>query len=242
MKTSTLKLKYMFFFLLIFAIYSLGCSANDEKEFKKYAGKMNGILLELKHIKGELKKSGALSNTEKDAFIINLDKKNEFINNKRNEIDGLTSLFEKFVKGHSNSKWADDSSFCLAMLYLTISNPGNDYYSSAIKYTKILLKEFPSIHVEDWTKECFSEIISFKIVFSESPIQSNVDASNSSQDESIKVNLSRAIIYEYLKAGKIVEAKAELNELKQQAYDKKVISSIEDDISNFERVQSTMKK
>ena len=242
MKTSTLKLISVFLVLIISVSYYSGCSASDEKEFKKYAAKMNEILLELKHIKGELKKSDTLSNADKDAFILNLDEKNEFINSKKNEIDGLTNYFEKFIDSHSNSNWADDSSFCLAMLYLTISNPGNDYYNSAIKYTKFLLKEFLSIQIEDWTKECFSEIPSFKIIFSRSPIQSNVDSSNFSQEESIKVNLLKAIIYEYLKAGKLIEAKAELNELKQKVKDTKVISSLEDDISNFERVQSTMKR
>jgi hypothetical protein len=240
MKTYSLKLISLL--LLIFATFILSCSANDEKEFMKYAEQMKEILLELKHIKGEIKKNDILSSKDKDAFVINLDKKNEFINSNQNQIDELTSHFEKFANRNSNSIWADDSIFCIAMLYLTISNPGNNYYSSAINYTKFLLKEFPSIHIEGWTKECFNEIPSFKIVFSRNPVKPNADTSNFSQEESIRINLLRAIIYEFLKAGMIVEAKAELNQLKQQVNDKKVIASLEDDISNFERIQSTIKQ
>lgn len=241
MKIGTLKLLIGLILFMISNFFLLGCSAGDEKEFKKNAGEMYKIFSELKHVKSEIKKSDTLSNTEKDFFILNFDNKNEFINNKKNEIDMVVKHFEEVIDAYSNSKWADDSSFCLAMLYLTISNPGNDYYNSAINYTKYFLTNFPSFHIEDWTQKKFSEIISFEIVFSKSPDQSNVDSSKISQEESVKINLMRAIVNEYLKAGKPSDAKAELKELKQNIKDKSVISSLEDDISNYDRIQSMMK-
>ena len=228
--------------MLVSVFLFLGFSENDEKEFKSYANNLKNILIELKYIKGELKTCGTLSRTDQEAFILNLNKKNEFIASKESEFKQLTNQFKSFIDRQPESIWADDSSFCLAMLYLTISNPGNDYYSEAIRQARFFIKKFSTIHIENWTKKHFSEIPSFEIVLNSSLIQSNNTLSNFSEGEAIKVNLLKAIIYEYLKAGKLIDAKAELKILEQEIKNEKIISSLKDDISTFERVQSMIKK
>ena len=232
----------VFLFLLVSAFLFLGFSESDEKEFKSYANNLKNMLIDLKHIKGELKNCGALSSTDQEVFILNLNKKNEFIASKKNEFKQLTNQFKSFIDRQPESIWADDSGFCLAMLYLTISNPGNGYYTEAIRQARFFIKNFSTIHIEKWTKKHFSEIPSFEIVLNSSLIQSNNTLSNFSEGETIKVNLLKAIIYEYLKAGKLIDAKAELKIIEQEIKDEKIISSLKDDISNFERVQSMIKE
>ena len=232
------------FLVLLMTLFSfqLGCSGKDEKIFKNTAKQLRKILLELKNVKAELNKRPLTLENQKEGFVIDMSKKNEFILQRKSEWNRIAYQFRDFIAKNPNTSWTDDAGFCLVMLYLSISQPGNDYYIEAIKEIKLFLSEFSNVHIEDWTKGIFEEVPSFELVFNRNlskPIEPLFDLP---EDKRVKGMFSRAVIYELLKSGNISKAKKEFEMLEQKTEDKEILLGLKDDIIRFEEFTKISEK
>ena len=220
--------------LMILFSAQLGCFEKNEKVYKNTAKQLRKILVELKNVKEELNKQPLTLDNQKEAFLIDISKKNQFILQRKSEWNKIAFQFRDFIAKNPKTSWTDDAGFCLVMLHLAISQPGNDYYIEAIKEIKIFLSAFSNVHIEGWTKNNFEEIPSFELVFNRN-LSKPIDALfNLPEGKRIKGIFSRAVIYELLKSGNLSEAKKEFEILNKKTKNKEILLGLKEDIIRFE--------
>ena len=220
----------------------LSCSQREEKIYKNTAKQLRELLVELKYVKAELAKHPLTSDNQEEVFVIDMSKKNKFVLDRKSDWNKIAQQFRDFIAQYPKSSWADDAGFCLVMLYVSISQPGNDYYIESIKEIKGFLSEFSDVHIEDWTKKNFNEVPSFELVFNRNlskPIDALFDLP---EGKRIRGMFSRAIIYELLKPGNISEAKKEFEMLEHKTKDKEILVGLKDDIRRFEEFKNKGEK
>jgi hypothetical protein len=210
---------------------------NDGKDYKNYATQLKKILTALDQVKAKPREFNVQHKSNKMHVIkIDLRNKNQFVAVHQNELNHLANRFKSYIKNNPKSIWTDDAAFCLAMLYLSTSFPGNENYILAIEQTKYFLTKFPEIRIEDWTKNKFKRLNSFELVLSKKLLPHDSPLAKSSEEKRIKGLLTRSIIYEYLKANKILEAERELAVLRKTKSNE-ILFGLEDDIKSYKEMK-----
>lgn len=227
---------------LLMTLFSVqfGCFEKNERAFKNTAKQLKKNLVELKNVKAEFNKYPLKLENQEEAFTIDKSKKNKFILQRKSEWNKIAFQFRDFIAKNPKTLWTDDAGFCLVMLHLAISQPGNDYYIEAIKEIKIFLSQFSNVHIEDWTKDNFEEIPSFELVFNRNLSKSIDSLFNLPEGKRIKGIFSRAVIYELLKSGNFTEAKKEFQILNKKTKNKEILLGLKEDIRRFEEFRGEL--
>ncbi len=225
---------------LSFSVF--GCSSNGEKDFKNLSRDLRKLLVEMGTVKSQLKELSKERSAEKKIFGIELKERNKWIADKRAEWEQLAKQSMTFIDKHPTSPWADDAGFCLAMMYVSISQPGNDYYIEAIKAIKSFLSRFPTVHIEDWTKENFEGVPGFEMVFNKNLLFPDDPLASEPESRRIRGILTRQTVYELLKAGKLSEAKREVEVLEKESEEKGVLFGLHNDIKGYEESKRILGK
>ncbi len=208
-------MKKKVFSITIAIFIFFGCSDSQDREFKHLAAELRTLLLELQNVWAteNIKESDEYSIVE-----IDLSNKAMFVEKRKDEFNKISDKLETFSTNNEKSKWADDADFLKAINSISISIPGNDMHSEAVKSIRNFLNKQSTFRIEKWTKKYFREIILFyifdskKLSFGFSPY---TELSNLPEEERIIAFFEFHVFYEYLKGSDLASAENEYERIKR---------------------------
>jgi len=157
-------IKKVIILIVLFGFTTICFSDESFTKYKELSQLMREDLVLLDKNKCDIKYDSETSDAP-FGYTLDCTNRKNFITKNKNLYFELINKYDDFIKTYKDSIWEDDAYFCIVLFNLTLSIPVNNFGPIAWDELDHFFKKFGKIKIENWTKEKFRDLGSFRYFF-----------------------------------------------------------------------------